>query len=392
VRIFFTFTGGRGHVDPLLPFATAAQAAGHSVAFAGRPSILPSVEALGFEVYATEEARTNEPPERIPLLELDAEREERDFRDAFGDRIARDRATRMLALCADWQPDLVVSEETDFGSMIAAERLGLSHATVLVLVAGFVYPGLVAEPLDALRAEHGLSPDQDLSMPSRYLVLAPLPPSFRDPAFPLPATAHAFRPLTPGGAGNDAPPPPWPLRVQGAPTIYFTLGTVFNLESGDLFERVLAGLGDLRVNVVATVGSQIDPAEFGSLPENVHVERYIPQSLVLPHCDAVVSHGGSGSVLGSLAFGLPMVLIPMGADQPLNAARCEKLGAARVLDAIAATPETVREAVSSVLSDSAYRSAAERMRDEIAALPGPEEAVPLLERLATEKRAVVSSR
>lgn len=392
MRIFFTFTGGRGHVDPLLPFATAAQAAGHSVAFAGRPSILPSVEALGFEVYATEEARTNEPPERIPLLELDAEREERDFRDAFGDRIARDRATRMLALCADWQPDLVVSEETDFGSMIAAERLGLSHATVLVLVAGFVYPGLVAEPLDALRAEHGLSPDQDLSMPSRYLVLAPLPPSFRDPAFPLPATAHAFRPLTPGGAGNDAPPPPWPLRVQGAPTIYFTLGTVFNLESGDLFERVLAGLGDLRVNVVATVGSQIDPAEFGSLPENVHVERYIPQSLVLPHCDAVVSHGGSGSVLGSLAFGLPMVLIPMGADQPLNAARCEKLGAARVIDAIAATPETVREAVSSVLSDSAYRSAAERMRDEIAALPGPEEAVPLLERLATEKRAVVSSR
>jgi UDP:flavonoid glycosyltransferase YjiC (YdhE family) len=298
----------------------------------------------------------------------------------------------MLALCADWQPDLVVSEETDFGSMIAAERLGLPHATVLVLVAGFVHPGLVAEPLDALRTEHGLPPDQDLSMPSRYLVLAPLPPSFRDPAFPLPATAHAFRPLTPGGAGNDAPPPPWPLRVQGAPTIYFTLGTVFNLESGDLFERVLAGLGDLRVNVVATVGSQIDPAEFGSLPENVHVERYIPQSLVLPHCDAVVSHGGSGSVLGSLAFGLPMVLIPMGADQPLNAARCEKLGAARVLDAIAAAPETVREAVSSVLSDPAYRSAAERMRDEIAALPGPEEAVQLLERLATEKRPVVSAR
>ncbi len=86
--------------------------------------------------------------------------------------------------------------------------------------------------------------------------------------------------------------------------------------------------------------------------------------------------------MGALAHGLPLVLIPMGADQPLNAARCADLGVARVLDAIKATPETVREAVSTVLGDSTYRRAAERLRDEIAALPGPAHAIPLLERLA----------
>src|SRR6185295_11393905 len=92
------------------------------------------------------------------------------------------------------------------------------------------------------------------------------------------------------------------------------------------------------------------------------------------------------TVIGALAHGLPMVLIPMGADQPHNAARCAALGVARVLDAVEATPESVREAASVVLADPAYRRAAERMRDEIAALPGPAHAVRLLERLVAESR------
>jgi MGT family glycosyltransferase len=145
---------------------------------------------------------------------------------------------------------------------------------------------------------------------------------------------------------------------------------------------VLAGLRDLPVDVVATVGPHVSPDEFQPLPENVRIEEYMPQSQVLPHCDAVVSHGGSGSVLGALAHGLPSVLLPMGADQPLNAARCEELGVARVLDAVRATPEAIRESVSIVLSGPSYRVAAELLRDEIARLPEPAQAVTLIERLA----------
>jgi UDP:flavonoid glycosyltransferase YjiC (YdhE family) len=388
VRVLFTFTGGRGHVEPLVPIARAAGAAGHTVAFAGRPSILPAVEALGFGVFPTESAR-DEPPKRIPLRELDPEREERDFRDGFADRIARDRAGRVLALCGDWQPDVVVCEETDFGGMVAAERLGLPYASVVVIAAGsLARRELVVGPLNALRAERGLPPDPELAMLSRYLVLVPFPPSYRDPAFPLPATAQAFNPFQSKLARDDAAPP-WLVDLNGAPTVYFTLGTVFNLESGDLFARVLMGLRDLPINVVVTVGPHIDPEELGPLPDSIHVERYVSQFFVLPRCSAVVSHGGSGTVVGALAHGLPQVVIPMGADQPLNAARCEELGAARVLDAIRATPGDVREAVSAVLSDPAYRSAAESLRDEIAALPGPAYAVTLLERLATERRPLL---
>ena len=112
----------------------------------------------------------------------------------------------------------------------------------------------------------------------------------------------------------------------------------------DTAGRVLAGLRDLPAQVVVTVGRDIDPAELGPQPAHVRVERYVPQADVLPRASLVVSHGGSGSVLAALAHGVPLVLLPMGADQPYNAARCETLGVARSLDVIDATPGDVRDA------------------------------------------------
>jgi UDP:flavonoid glycosyltransferase YjiC (YdhE family) len=383
VRILFAFVGGNGHFEPMVPVAQACVAAGHTVTVVGRRSMAELVEQAGFRFVSTGAAH-EDPAGRTPLLPLDAQREDRDLREGFARRIARDRAERMLALCADWKADLVVCDEVDFGSVVAAERLGLPYATVLVTAAGsFIRPEVIAEPLHELRAEHGLPADPDLAMLSRYLVLSPVPASYRDPAFPAPATTHLFRPLVPVAPADPAPP--W----AGPDTVYFTLGTVFNTESGDLFNRVLTGLTDLPINLVVTVGHRIDPAEFGTQPAHVHIERYIPQAQVLPWCRAMVSHGGSGSVIGALAHGLPSVLVPMGADQPHNGDRCAAIGVARVLDPVAATPESVREAAAAVLADPGYRLAAQRVRDEIAAMPAPEYTVGLLERLATEKQPLV---
>ena len=180
-------------------------------------------------------------------------------------------------------------------------------------------------------------------------------------------------------------------RDRGCPVVYFTLGTVFNHESGDLFSRVLAGLRELPINLIVTVGRDLDPATLGLQPAHVRVERFVPQAEILPHVDLVVSHGGSGSVLGALAHGRPMVVLPIGADQPFNAERISALGVGRSLDAIQATPEDVREAASWVLADATYRESAGRVADEIAALASPDVAVGLLERLAQERRPIVTA-
>ena len=389
-RILFTFAGGNGHLEPLLPLARAAEAARHRVAFAARPWMVPQVEAAGFPAFVAG-SDLGLTPERLPLAEPDLDRDMRDVGSGFGRRVARERAIDILPLCTEWQPDLLVCEEFDFGAMVIAERLGLPYATLLVSATGaFVRPELVAGPLDEVRAEHGLPRDPGLAMLSRYLVLTPFPPSLRDPALPLPTTAHHLRLLT-TDAGRGEASPPWRTRQGNVPTVYFTLGTVYNMESGDLFQRVLAGLRDAPISLVVTVGRDLDPDELGTQPANVHIERFVPQPGLLPHADLVISHAGSGSVLGALAHGLPMVLLPIGADQPLNAARCQALGVAAVLDAVSAAPETVRAAVSRVLADAGMRGAAMRIRDEIEALPGPDYVVTLLDRLASERAPLHST-
>jgi UDP:flavonoid glycosyltransferase YjiC (YdhE family) len=359
MRVLFTFAGGGGHLEPLVPIARAACSAGHAVAFTGRPAMAARVTELGFDMLVTGPPGPDAPASRTPLLEVDLEREAQVLRDGFAGRIARARAEGVLEVCADWRPDVLVCGEIDFGAMVAAERAGVPFATILISATErFVRGEVVAEPLAALRAEHGLPAD----VPREPLVLSPFPRRLR----PLPANAHAFR-----AAPASRPP-------EDATTVYFTLGTIFNLESGDLFERVLAGLRDLPIDVIATTGTNLDPAELSPQPRDVLIERHLPQADVLPRCRAVVSHAGSGSILGALAHGLPSVLLPMGADQPQNAARCQELGVARVLDAHRATPQAVRDAVADVLADPSYRSAAESIADEIAALPGPEHAVALL--------------
>ncbi len=389
LRILFTFVGGQGHFDPLVPIAGAATAAGHTVAFGCAPSMVSTVEATDFTALAMG-TETSSIPQRIPLRPLDSEREDRHLRERFARAAAQYRVPCTLELCRVWEPNVLVCDETDFGAVVAAECLGLPIATVLVTAAGsFVRTEVVGETLNELRAKHGLTPDRELEMLSRYLVLSPFPPSFRDPAFPPPPTLHTFRPSTLRTA--DDPAPAWSTVLPAAPTVYFTLGTIFNMESGDLLWRVLSGLSELPINLIVTVGHHIAPAEFGPQPANVRIERYLPQASVLPYCDLVVSHGGSGSVIGALAHGLPSVLIPIGADQPLNAGRCSDLGVGRVLDAMKVTPENVGAAVSIVLEDSSYRKNAERLRDEIAGLPEAAHAVELLERLVAEKRPLHSS-
>lgn len=377
MRFLFTFAGGAGHFLPLAPLARALAAEGHAVAFGCQGTMLRAVAQAGFEVFDTGGRTTRDEALRGPLLAPDIAREERTVRDGYAGRIARQRAAALLELARSWRPDLLVHDEMDFGGPVAAERLALPYAAVLVIASGMLArPDLVAASLNVLRAEHGLPQDPAMAMLGRHLVLSPFPASLRDPSCPLPDTALLFRPRP------AAPPaPPVPLA---RPLIYVTLGTVFNAESGDLLSRIVAGLRDLPVEVVATVGPQLDPAELGPQPPHVRVERFIDQWALLPHCSLVVSHGGSGTVCGALAHGLPMLLLPMGADQPFNAQRCQALGVARVLDPVGQTSASIRDAAADLLARDGYRQAARQVAAEIAALPGPEQACALLSQLARQ--------
>ena len=370
MRILFSFVGGRGHFDPMAPVARALIARGHTVAVAGGGSHMPSLARAGFTAFATSEPRATGSV-RQPMPPIDPARDDWEISELFIRRATRERVPVLLDLIRDWQPDLLVRDEVDFAGALAAEKSRLPYATVLVLAAGtLLRKEIVAEPLAEARKANGLPAEPEAPSP----VLAPFPPSFRDPGYPLPPGTFSFR------QGDPVAPRP----QNENPHVYFTLGTNFNLESGDLIERTLAGLGQLTgTEVTATVGTQIDPAEFGPQPSHIRVERFVPQAELLPHLDLMVSHAGSGSVLGALSHGVPSLLFPMGADQPGNARRCTALGVGRVLDPETATPDDIRRAAEEMLEDPSYRAKAQRVQQEINRLPGAEEAVPLLEALVS---------
>jgi len=390
VRALFTFTGGAGHFLPTLPIARALAARGHEVAFSAQEAMLAVVRATGFNAIGSGGRTVADPATRRPLLPVDRLHEQRVMREVFAGRIARERAGRLLTVAGHWHPDLIVRDEVDFGAAVAAERLGIPHVSIIVLAAGgLIRSNLVGEHLDALRAEHGLPADAKQQMLHRHLTLVPIPAVFRTPNDPLPPTAHHIRPAVLDASTITQDQTEESLTFDrfiektDRPTIYLTLGTIFHQESGDLFARVLAGLSELNVNVIMTVGREIDPAELGPQATNVHVERFVPQELLLPHCDLVVSNAGSGSVIGALAFGVPLVLLPMGADQPLNAERCDALNVARVLDPLTARPRDITDAANEVLHTPTYREAALRIREGVTRLPTSDQAAAMIEDLST---------
>jgi MGT family glycosyltransferase len=307
----------------------------------------------------------------------------------FAGTWAASRLPDLLAIMAEWQPVTLVREDMEFAGCIAAECRGLPHAAVQVTAwRPWLHP-LIVEPVNRLRANVGLPPDPRLAMLHRYLLVALIPPSYQDPATPLPPTARAVRHVAFDRSGAEQLPA-WVGELPDRPVIYATMGTYFNRVPG-VHAAILAALRDEPVSLILTVGRDRDPAEFGPQPPHVHVERYIPQSLLFPHCDLVVNHGGSGTVMTALSHGLPMVIVPISADQPDHARRCQQLGVAQVIAPEERTPEAIRAAVRAVLADPTYRQNAQRLRAELARLPGTEQAVGWLERLATEQPPLLAA-
>ena len=211
LRFLFTFVGGAGHLDPLLPLARAVAAAGHTVAIAGSGNQMPRVEAQGFTALPTSEPRPASASALdfaplTPVVPLDTEVE---FAENFAGKGARRHVPAVGEHLRTWRPDVVVREETDFGSAMAAEIAGVPCATLVILAAGTLAqtrPGVAGPPGRSGRARPRARPDAR-DVPARPGALA-VPP-----VVPRPFGAAApDRVLVPPRAGRARRSRPARLR------------------------------------------------------------------------------------------------------------------------------------------------------------------------------------
>ena len=372
IRVLLSTTPGYGHFHPLVPLARAFVDDGHEVVFATAASFGAHVEATGFRTVDAgmqpDELAARFGPYRERLAEIPiGERRAYGFTWRFATVEAPGKLPDLMEAAARLEPDLLVYESGDLAAPIAATALGITsvHHGFGRMVPVACYERAAPE-IEGLWRDVGLEPEPLCGAFSRpYVDICP--PSFQTASLPVRATSMRIRPEFVVRVGEVVPAQLEALPDR--PTVYVTLGTVNNAVPA--FRVLFDGLADVECNVVATVGLDNDPAMLCPLPANAWVERYVSQALLLPHASVVVSHGGSGAILATLAHGLPTLLLPVGADQFENAERCVELGAGLVLMPGAVTAEAVRAAVETLIAEPSFRERAGAVAAEIAAMPAP---------------------
>jgi MGT family glycosyltransferase len=156
--------------------------------------------------------------------------------------------------------------------------------------------------------------------PDLNLLLYPRPLAFRRRR---PLDPERFQYLEGCVRQDEAWTPPRFARHDDAPLLYLSYGSL-GTHDIDLLRRQIDLLGRLRWRVLVNVGDYLD--RYPDLPGNVQVASFFPQPSVLPHCDAVVHHGGNNTFNEALYFGKPSLILPFCWDGLDNAMRIQETG------------------------------------------------------------------
>lgn len=355
MRILFSTQPLHGHVNTVLPQAVAARDAGHDVLITTGSSMAPLVADFGLELEPTG-------PDSAPRGPGT------DFM-AFFVASAHARLDAMVALIDSWRPDLVIHEETELSGAVASALMSTRFVVHgLGLVPGQGIWDVWSATVVGIAQQHGAELDAS-RLRDRTTYLQVCPEALLEPGERFWRVVQLLRHTT--GSARAGEELPGELgRLPFDRLVHLTLGTVFNDET-NVLRTALDGLRDLPVNVVVTTGPGSDPASLGPQPDNVLAIPYVSHALLLPRCDLVVSHGGSGAMFGTLAQGLPQLVLPQGVDQDWNAVALARSGAGLAIERPDVTVQAVRDAAVELLDDPRFGEVASVVGRQMAAMPDP---------------------
>ena len=389
--LFVTWNGG-GNVPPTMAIAAKLAARGHRVRVVGPGSLTDAVHTAGcsFVPFSRAPERTRSPGAllgRARTLGLAPE-------------LARSRpaaafAAELLDALDTEMADVLVIDFMLAGAIAAAERTRLPTAAIMHTLYCLPAPGRppfgpglapgsgVSGRLRDIRLTHLVTPLRrrglrDLNDARRRLGLAPVAsaaqqlarlqrilvttsPAFDPWAGSLPANVRYVGPLRPPrtrpaqdtlAVGDDRDPP----------LVLVSLSTRF--ADAGLAQRILDALSALPVRGLLTLGPVLDHADLRA-PPNVTVSRFVDHAAVLPHASLVITHAGLGTVMAALAHGVPLLCLPLKADQFENAARVVGLGVGRQLSKHA-TSAQLRRGTLDLLTDPRFPRAAKRLASALA--------------------------
>lgn len=391
MRVLMSSPSGLGHINPLVPIASAFVDRGDDVLFGCAGPADERLIALGFRVS------------RVGLDAIDAHQRVLDrfpeLRDLPGPQMAAQMFPRLfgsvgtdasfadlLAVAHAFQPDVIVHDAADFAAPIVAASIGVPNVCNGF---GFLVPPErvhgAADRAARWWTEVGLEP-RTFGGCYDHLYIDPYPPSMQPSGMDHVPNIIRCAPAAAASAQGETLPGRLAGQLENPDSrlILVTFGTVYN-RSADV-EATVRGAARLDSILLVTVGPQGDVSAFGDLGQRAHVHSYVPLNLVLPHTTVLASHAGSGTALAALARGIPQLCVPQAADQFRNAEAIELAGAGRRLtDGVDA--DMVERELTFLLNDKATRARARVVADEIASMPSAAEVAAAIAALAVSRAA-----
>lgn len=396
----FALVDGGGTVPPELGAARRLVARGHRIRVLAEDSMREEALAVGASFRPWERGinRPDRAPEHDVLRDWECHTPLQLFKRMLDTVLAGPAlgyAADLAAAVDDHRPDTVVCSFFSVGAMVAAEAAGVPYVVLMANIYGLPARGMPpfgtgAKPaagpftrvrdravtamvarqwnkgldrINAVRNTYGLGPLDDfwdqVRRADKILVLTS--PAFDFPA-PLPENVRYVGPVLDDPQwAIDAP---WAPPPGDDPVVLVAMSSTPQ-DQVDCLQRVIDAISELPVRGIVTTGPAVDPKALRP-SHNVTVVAAAPHSEVLQHASAVVTHGGHGTVIRSLAAGVPLVVMPQGRDQADNAMRVESRGAGVTVKS-SASPATIGAAVKHVLEDRSFVEAAQRLGNSIRA-------------------------
>ncbi len=359
MRVLFHAPPLLGHTLPMLPLAQALRDQGHAVAWALGADTRAFVQVRGFECHAAGPGRAwagaelaRQWPERHGQS---AEQQVAELGPRlFASLYAPVTLPGLLQVLDGWRPDLIVHDVMAHAAPLAAALRALPSVSH-----GFGLPRPSASIEGAAARMAPLWQDHGLDMPAdcgnhRGGHVDICPPSMR-----------LAEPVPPGPRWLMSPTSGISRHTGARQDVLASFGTVHHAQT--TFDRLLnvlrAGPWPARV----ALGREPDAAV--AEPAHIHTTAWLDLAAEWARCRVGACHGGAGTMLGALAQGVPLLLLPVAADQFRNARALQAVGAGLALVGEAQTDAAMRHALQRLHDEPAFTQAAERMADELAAMP-----------------------
>ena len=175
---------------------------------------------------------------------------------------------------------------------------------------------------------------------------------------------------------SDMDVPDW-LESKQQPVIYVSLGTIDNSQIR-FYKKCFQVFADKDARFIVSVGNRIPIKKLGEIPPNCTVYPYAPQKKILAYSDLFITHGGMNSINEAMVNGVPMLLLPLSNDQPINARRVEELGMGKRLEMQKLNEVILWDSISDMLHNQKIKASVSLVQEKLSKSSGGETAARIL--------------